>query len=492
MKRTERKRRSIWIDIAFSIAIIALTAGVIFMLTNMKDGKNHASEVKSLKDKIVVDSSDSNYPGIKIISETSNDKIVPYFIQYPKSTFDDFNEQVSEYIEKVRNEYIALMEQAKNKKDTKGELNVSFETFVHASGHYSFVLVMNMFIDEKKHTTEVRAFHLHTETGEQLQVESVFRSDEEVLQELAQKISNFIKEDEVYQNNLLEEQLDVTKFSQWENLSNFALTDDAVIFYFEENSILKKKVGVPIVTLPIELINHLLEPSFQLTNIEQNNETTNVGEEPSDTEEKEPTTPNDETPNTEDDTDQVPSDVKKVALTFDDGPDPKTTVQILETLKKYDAKATFFMLGSRVEYYPEIAKQVQEAGHQLGNHSWNHPDLTKLGAERVRDEINNTSAIIEQVTGAQATVFRPPYGAINSAVRTQTNLPVILWDVDTLDWKHRNAEKLLEKVKAGTSDGSIILMHDIHQSTADGLDAVLQYLQTEGYTFVTMDELGYE
>ena len=147
------------------------------------------------------------------------------------------------------------------------------------------------------------------------------------------------------------------------------------------------------------------------------------------------------------------------------------------------------MLGSRVEYYPEIAKKVQEAGHELGNHTWNHPDLTKAGVDKVRNEINETSSIIENVTGQKATVFRPPYGAVNKTVRSQTNLPVILWDVDTLDWKYRDPNQLLAHVKGSTKDGSIILMHDIHQSTADGLDAVLAYLQSEGYTFVTVSEL---
>ena len=165
------------------------------------------------------------------------------------------------------------------------------------------------------------------------------------------------------------------------------------------------------------------------------------------------------------------------------------TIQILETLNKYDAKATFFMLGSRVEYYPEIAKKVQEAGHELGNHTWNHPDLTKAGVEKVRNEINETSSIIENVTGQKVTAFRPPYGAVNKTVRSQTNLPVVLWDVDTLDWKYRDPNQLLAHVKGATKDGSIILMHDIHQSTADGLDAVLAYLQSEGYTFVTVSEL---
>lgn len=181
---------------------------------------------------------------------------------------------------------------------------------------------------------------------------------------------------------------------------------------------------------------------------------------------------------------------KKVALTFDDGPHPKVTMQILEILKKYDAKATFFMLGNMVEKYPEIAKNVQRAGHELGNHAWSHFDLTNLGAEAVQNEIAETSAIIENTAGQKATVFRPPYGAVDGTVRNQTDLPFIFWDVDTLDWKHRDSKQLLTHVKDITKEGSTILMHDIHQSTADGLDAVLAYLQSEGYTFVTVSDLN--
>ena len=147
------------------------------------------------------------------------------------------------------------------------------------------------------------------------------------------------------------------------------------------------------------------------------------------------------------------------------------------------------MLGSRVSFYPEIVKEMKEAGHELGNHTWNHIDLTKASAEKIALEINNTSDAIELASGSKPTVFRPPYGAVNNTVRAQTSLPVVLWDVDTLDWKYRDANHLLEHVKKHVKEGSTILMHDIHMSTAEGLDAVLAYLQEEGYSFVTVSEL---
>ncbi|MFJ7953207.1 polysaccharide deacetylase family protein [Lysinibacillus sp. NPDC096418] len=181
--------------------------------------------------------------------------------------------------------------------------------------------------------------------------------------------------------------------------------------------------------------------------------------------------------------------VKRVALTFDDGPDAKVTLQILAILKKYEAKATFFMVGRNVSKNQAIVKQIYEEGHEIGNHTWNHPKLTSLSKANVKQEIDNTSNAIYKAIGQNPTVFRPPYGATSNQVRSVLSMPTILWSVDTLDWKHRNAAKILSYVKTSAKDGSIILMHDIHQSTANGLENVILYLQKQGYELVTVSEI---
>ncbi|MEB7453333.1 polysaccharide deacetylase family protein [Lysinibacillus sphaericus] len=180
---------------------------------------------------------------------------------------------------------------------------------------------------------------------------------------------------------------------------------------------------------------------------------------------------------------------KRVALTFDDGPDAKVTPQILTTLQKYDAKATFFMVGRNVPKNATIVKQIYDAGHEIGNHTSNHKKLTALSISGVRQEVNSTSNAIYAAIGQYPTVFRPPYGATNEQVRSVMTIPSILWSIDTLDWKHHNPDKILAYVKASVKDGSIILMHDIHQTTANGLDNVLLYLQKQGYEFVTVSEI---
>ena len=186
---------------------------------------------------------------------------------------------------------------------------------------------------------------------------------------------------------------------------------------------------------------------------------------------------------------QTQRHAKMVALTFDDGPDPTTTPQALDILNKYHVKATFFMLGKNVSAYPEVAKRVRQEGHEIGIHTWNHPVLTKLPLEAAQKEIMDTKEVIQKVTGVQTKITRPPYGSINSAIQYAVDQAFIMWDVDTLDWKTHNTQAILAEVKKQVKPGSIILMHDIHQTSINALPAVIEYLQSQGYTIVTVDEL---
>ncbi|MFC5590349.1 polysaccharide deacetylase family protein [Sporosarcina soli] len=522
MKRTHRKRRSLWIDATFSIAIITLTVAAIYLisLTSKNDeASSTGSDNRTKPSPVIIDTTDSNYPGIKIITETSNDLFSPFAIQYPQSIHNHFNEEISAYIKKAKQDYLAKMEEEKKLgNDTTGELNISFETLLHPSDHYSFVLINSSSIGGVDGVTEIRSFHLNPDSGAIITIEDVLNHDLNNLEQITNLVRDALYNDPSLKENLSLE--DAHRYTEpiWENYRNFAITDESLIFYFDEHIVASDTAGPPIVAISLQDVNEWVAKGFKLhepsTDIVDNVETDDVMEKndghgqkdhtpdsdkssAKDEESKddstetgsESTVDTDKTVDTTDTIDSTDSTVKRVALTFDDGPDPKVTMQILDILKKYDAKATFFMLGSRVEYYPEIAKHVADARHELGNHTWNHPDLTKAGVEKVRNEINRTSSIIEEVTGVKPTAFRPPYGAVNKTVRAQTDLPIVLWDVDTLDWKHRDPEKLLANVKSAVKDGSIILMHDIHQSTADGLDAVLAYLQSEGFIFVTVSEL---
>lgn len=180
---------------------------------------------------------------------------------------------------------------------------------------------------------------------------------------------------------------------------------------------------------------------------------------------------------------------KMIALTFDDGPNPATTTRILDLLKKYNAKATFFVLGQNIAGNEEILKRMVAEGHEVANHSFTHPNLTTLSPEQVKQEIEQAQVAIEKVIGKRPTMMRPPYGAVNQTVMNTMNLPAIYWSVDSLDWKSRNPQAILSVIQANTHPGSIILMHDIREPTADSLEPVLQYLQSQGYVLGTMTDL---
>ena len=179
---------------------------------------------------------------------------------------------------------------------------------------------------------------------------------------------------------------------------------------------------------------------------------------------------------------------KAVALTFDDGPNPNTTPVALELLKKYNAKGTFFMVGKAVAGNEEIIKQVVAEGHQIGNHSWSHPLLTKISLEQAKSQINDTTEALKKASGQDVHIMRPPYGGINATIQAAVDQSFILWDVDTLDWKNRNTASIMKEVRKARP-GSIILMHDVHQTSINALPLVLQYLTEQGFELVTIDEL---
>lgn len=183
---------------------------------------------------------------------------------------------------------------------------------------------------------------------------------------------------------------------------------------------------------------------------------------------------------------------KLIALTFDDGPDPDVTPQILKTLKKHEAKATFFMLVNSAEKYPKIAKQVANNGHEIANHTYTHVNLAKVKRSRIEKELAHAKEKLESITERPVKLFRPPYGEYNQAVvevAHNSEQHIIMWSVDPQDWRYKNKNKIYQNIMQSSNPGSIVLMHDIHQATADALPKILKDLKEQGYEFVTVSEL---
>lgn len=182
----------------------------------------------------------------------------------------------------------------------------------------------------------------------------------------------------------------------------------------------------------------------------------------------------------------------KVALTFDDGPHPVCTPQLLDGLKKRDVKVTFFVTGENVESYPEIVKRASEEGHLIGNHTFHHVQLTAANTEEFKAEIVSTNEIIQEVTGKETSFIRPPYGSWDKKYEKELNMFPVLWDVDPLDWCSTNVDKIVRNVLSHTKENSIILMHDSYDSTVTAALQIVDILQAEGYEFVTVDEILFD
>ena len=178
-----------------------------------------------------------------------------------------------------------------------------------------------------------------------------------------------------------------------------------------------------------------------------------------------------------------------IALTFDDGPG-EYTEELINCLVENNAKATFFMLGQNVEAYPEIAKELSDAGMELGNHSYSHPDLVTIGADAAAQQVSNTDAALKAATGFEATVMRPPGGSFNDSVKAAIDHPLIIWSIDTRDWATKSEDQTYQVVKDNAQDGSVVLMHDIHEWSVKAAIRMIPDLIAKGFKLVTVSELA--
>lgn len=181
---------------------------------------------------------------------------------------------------------------------------------------------------------------------------------------------------------------------------------------------------------------------------------------------------------------------KRIALTFDDGPNYNTS-KIIDTLNKYNVHATFFVLGSRIKGNENILNKMKASGMEIGNHTYSHKLLTKVTEEKIKEEIGMTSKLVFDAVGTYPNLLRPSYGSVSSKIKKASDMPIIIWNIDTLDWKNHNSRKISSRILNKVKDGDIVLMHDIYSATANALDIVIPKLLDRGYELVTVSELFY-
>ncbi len=202
-------------------------------------------------------------------------------------------------------------------------------------------------------------------------------------------------------------------------------------------------------------------------------------------------TPEDSEPSVPTDTPSIDADTetKYIALTYDDGPSTYTSY-LLDTLETHNAQATFFIIGNRLDRYRDTIKRMDYLDMEIASHTYGHDLLTKLEVEEIEASMNQTDEILSSIIGHGATLMRPVGGAINDELKTLIHKPIILWDIDTLDWKTKDTEAIVNHVLENIKDGSVVLMHDIYPTTIEASQILIPTLQEMGYKLVTVSELA--
>ncbi len=179
-----------------------------------------------------------------------------------------------------------------------------------------------------------------------------------------------------------------------------------------------------------------------------------------------------------------------IALTFDDGPYSPVGNRIMDTLAQYGGKATFYVVGNRCPSYASEMQRMVAEGHEIGNHTYEHKYLDTLGASAIQSQISQCNSAVANACGVTPTTVRLPGGRKNSTVMANISQPVVLWSIDTEDWKTRNAQSTINAVVGKVQDGDIVLMHELYTSTADAVDTIVPALVNAGYQLVTVSELA--
>lgn len=383
------------------------------------------------------------------VTVTETDAALSYALQYPQTGYAAVDERIADIVAEIRH---AFEQEYLPQDDTKSTLLLGYESYLTDTDHLSLVFFeTHETNDTPSPHTRIRIYHFDLSEGREIPAEEL--KWEGFAENASAYTQTYFTTTEPYAQRI---------FGNYQTLlaadagrfDRFAFTAEGVLFYFDRYDLFPGSMGIVRLVIPYDALRMTAD------------------------------TPQDTAPV------QTDSGQKMVALTFDDGPNPKNTNAILDTLEKYHAKATFFDLGSLVEKYPAVVKREAALGCEVASHSYQHDNFTKLTAAQIKEDIRKTDAAFQSVLGESPSLFRPPYGAYNETTTSLIPMPIALWSVDTLDWKSRNAEAILKEIEAaGNLDGKVILLHGIYSSTAEAVKTLVPALQKEGYQLVTVSEL---
>ena len=464
MRRTKGMYR-----ILFVLGLLLLGYLIFGFLQDTKEERKE--EVKTNELKVA----SSKYSGVDLITEITDKEKYQMAVHYPKFKSKGLNKEIENYVSSVEKDFLtAVNENEIYLKNHVANLYLLVDIYQNTKNTYSIVFSEESYVAGANGQQKSRIYLVDVEEGAFIQPTKILKDTEQSRKELYVLLSEKFKNSKEYSPLFFEEDFKDWVMNEKNHFSNLYFKDKSAVFKFNKYEVTAGAAGMPEIIVPLEDIQDLLTDEWKdrLLIDHQGQQNQAPDKQIEDSKGEEPSTSG-----------------KRVALTFDDGPHPKNTLKMIELLNKYEAKATFFMLGNRVDFYPEVARKVADEGHELGNHTWDHKDLSTLSKEEGIQEIERTNDAIKSATGRESTVFRPPYGAINKQVQSSITSPTVLWTIDTLDWKSHDPDQILKIVEENVKDGSIILMHDIHETSVEAIEPMLKYLKSEGYECVRVSEL---
>ena len=468
-KKAKPKSKKLFIIIPFLILLfLAGLFGIYFL------NQSHSRQTTAPSDEKYY-FADSKYSGIRSKFVTRDNKREKVSIEYPITENEKINRLISESIDKIDRDFqnTVLLATVFDKPMTE---TIGYQVTHNTSEALSIVVNIKQDMNGAHPASMTQFWTFDKKSGEVVGLADFTEQSDEaaeaIISAAKDNISQTIKQRQ-------QPEIDLNEIINKEALSNFIITNDgnALAWPLGQASLLPSSYGELTITVPISSVSKYLQnpTARKLVNI------------PKPPEPKPEPAPAPAAP-----TPAPTTGNKVIALTFDDGPGPYTA-HLLDILDQYGAKATFFLIGSKVSGQASVVRSIQARGHQLGNHSWSHPELPKLSVDQIAGEIDRTNEAIRQATGVKPSILRPPYGAVNGVVLEQLrlrNMSSILWSVDTRDWADRNSQIVCSRAVAGARPGAVILMHDIHQTSVNAVPCILSSLKQQGYSFVTIQRLN--
>lgn len=467
MNRAKQRRRSknnkVSLIFGVIITLLILTVGVALVTNYIQQANEKKLEVQTEINSEIVEKD------IKLEHEQKENVLFKSSISYPVTNISSVDDEINKWIESIESNFQEIVDTLDFKKESEqATLNITTDVTKSTDDVFQFLLTADQSIkQEKKQNKQSWMIDLSDSKG--VVFSDIFNQD-------------FLVNDDRFKDTFTEATIEQIK-----NKEAFPfIVDGETLTIHEFNDNTWQTASVNLMDF-YEQINENYYDRLLTEDVREEIAAIIAEEERKKAEEQA------EQEQNENETPQNPlGDKKYIALTFDDGPHGTVTERVLDTLQQYNARATFFMLGDNAASYPQIAKKVADAGHEIANHSISHPDLAKMSVDNVRDQLMTSKKQITDATGKTPIYFRPPYGSFNDTVlqiAQETNQKVMLWSVDTRDWESRNPAAINQVVQQYSRPGSILLMHDIHATTADALPQMLEYLSSQGYEFVTLSEL---